>query len=393
MTSIYVNRQRSIEADPQARKALETFFTRMLEFGADSAPGLERVPGATDSRARLVALDGGYSALVFALEVSPASNAAVIAGIWPAAVAREKARTLVLQLNPVNGLPELEQAASAEDAIERRAEMQRMVRSDAERSSEHFASLSEQQRTEPENDSGPGESQRLPECDPAIGGPTYEPGASAAADAQWSAATARVGADAAAKGDPIDQALGEWIGTRTQSGEVTAVFVTYEQMRAFEQAEGQQESGVPPFEGIHGRFRPMDVERRIGLPRELFARAWDARTQTAFDEVVDSCGNEWQRLVLTRMLEQLTVDDVIAEFSLETQVLPSDPEPTAEQWEAYVKAVQVTRERRDAGEAVDEPEVPGPPYRVELGLPASDAEIVASFEHPTARLQFQRVST
>lgn len=393
MTSIYVNCQRSVEADPQARNALETLFRRMLEFGADSAPGLERVPGATDSRARLVALDGGYSALVFVLEVSPAASGAVIAGIWPAAVAREKARILVLQLNPVNGLPELEQAAGAEDAIERRAEIQRMMRSDAERSSERSAPWSEQQRAAPENDSGPGESQKWPEGDPTNGGLTDEPEASDAADAQWRAATARVRADAAAKGDLIDEALGEWIGTRTQSGGVTAVFVTYEQMRAFEQAQGRQKSGVPPFEGIHGRFPPVDVEYQIGLPRELLARAWSARTQTAFDEVVDSCENEWQRLVLTRLLEQLTVDDVMAEFSLETQVVPSDPEPTAEQWEAYAKAEQATRERRDAGESVDEPEVPGPPCRVELGLPASDAEIVASFDHPTARLQFQRVSS
>ncbi|PPF40365.1 hypothetical protein [Pseudoclavibacter sp. AY1H1] len=372
MTSIYINRQRSIEADPQARKALETLFRRMLEFGADSAPGLERVPGATDSRARLVALDGGYSALVFVLEVLPASSAAVIAGIWPAAVAREKARTLVLQLNPVNGLPELEQAASAEAAIERRAEMQRMMRSDAERCSEHFAPLSGEEQSEPGN---------APEL-------TDKSEASDDADAQWRAATERVMVEAAAKGDPIDEALGEWIGSRTQSGEVTAVFVTFEQMRAFEQ--GQQDQNVDGFEGIHGRFPPMDVERRIGLPRELFARAWDARTQSAFDAVVASCENEWQRLVLTRMLEQPTVDDVLAEFSLETQVVPSDPEPTAEQWDSYERAVEATRDRWDAGQFVDEPEVPEPPYLVELGLPASDAEIIASFEHPTARLQFQR---
>ncbi|PPG33602.1 hypothetical protein C5E10_07165 [Pseudoclavibacter sp. RFBG4] len=371
MTSIYVNRQRSIEADPQARKALETLFTRMLEFGADSAPGLERVPWATDSRARLVALDGGYSALVFVLEVSPASRAAVIAGIWPAAVAREKARTLMLQLNPVNGLPELEQAASAEDAIERRAEMQRMMRSDAERSSEHFAPLSEEEQSEPGN---------APEL-------TDKPEASDDADAQWRAATERVVVEAAAKVNPIDEALGEWIGTRTQSGEVAAVFVAFEQMRAFEQ--GQQDQNAAGFEGIHGRFPPMDVERRIGLPQELFARAWDARTQSAFDAVVASCENEWQRLVLTRMLEQPTVDDVLAEFSLETQVVPSDPEPTAEQRDSYLRAVEATRERWDAGQFVEEPEVPGPPYLVELGLPASDAEIIASFEHPTARLQFQ----
>ncbi|MBF4548842.1 hypothetical protein [Pseudoclavibacter sp. VKM Ac-2888] len=372
MTSIYVNRQRSIEADPQARKALETLFRRMLKFGADSAPGLERVPGATDSRARLVALDGGYSALVFVLEVSPASSAAVIAGIWPAVIAREKARTLVLQLNPVNGLPELEQAASPEAAIERRAEMQRMMRSNAERCSEHFAPLSEEEQSEPGN---------APEL-------TDKSEASDDADAQWRAATERVMVEAAAKGDPIDEALGEWIGSRTQSGEVTAVFVTFEQMRAFEQ--GQQDQNVDGFEGIHGRFPPMDVERRIGLPRELFARAWDARTQSAFDAVVDSCENEWQRLVLTRMLVQPTVDDVLAEFSLEIQVVPSDPEPTAEQWDSYERDVEATRDRWDAGQFVDEPEVPEPPYLVELSLPASDAEIIASFEHPTARLQFQR---
>ncbi|WP_146080772.1 hypothetical protein [Pseudoclavibacter sp. RFBB5] len=328
-------------------------------------------------------LGGGTGMLAYLLEPEAGDQVVVVAGAWPLTEALELAQSRVLQLNPVNGLPEFVPARTAEEAAERRASLQSSVQNDQRLRTMSYESLTEEEYQAREsgvwNSAGtvePEEPQADTETDTDV---------EAMKEAKIQAAFENAKAEAAAAGTPIDEETVEWYVSIVGDGEPNVTFVTEEQRRAFE-AEAEEY-----FDGIAGHYSPMEVTGRLGLPEEVLSEAWNAQSQDALDAAINACENEWHRRMLVRMAEHAALDELMLEFGIETIVFPQDREPTEEEQEVWSVAYSAAMERWELGDFVDEPAAPWLLSGVQLGAPASDAEIIASFEHPTARLQFERV--
>lgn len=381
MPSIYVSRQPSVQHNAEVLLRLNAFLA-----GLEACAGSLRwepldVHDAPDGRVRVFDLGGGTGMLAYLLEPEPGDQVVIVAGAWPLTEARELARSRVLQLNPVNGLPEFVPARTAEEAVERRASLQSSVQNDQRLRTMSYESLTEEEYQARE--SGVWNSAAIVE--PEEPQPDTDTDVEAVKEAKIRAAFEKEKAKAAAKGTPIDEETVEWFVSIVGDGEPNVTFVTEEQRRAFE-AEAEEY-----FEGIAGRYSPMEVTGRLGLPEEVLSEAWNAQSQDALDAAINACENEWHRRMLVRMAEHPSLDELLLEFSIETIVFPQDREPTEEEQEVWSVAYAAAMERWELGDFVDEPVAPWLLSHVDLGAPASDAEIIASFEHPTARLQFERV--
>ena len=381
MTSVYVTRQPSVDGDARAQEALHALLAR-LRASAGDAPAAELLPGpgSPDARARLTSLGGGLSALVYELEPSAGRPVAVVAGVWPDGEVRELAVSRVLQLSPVNGLPEFAPASSAEDAAEQRASTQGFVRD----LYPHLAPRALGQAgaydlTSVDGGAGPLSSGEQSETERA------EAEAQVLADAEWAAAVVHAKAEAEAAGTPIDDAEGEWVGVHIGDGPFSVGFVSHEESRRYAEEEAER------FVGVTGGASQMEVELRLGLPGHVLTPAWAATSQEELDAVVAGCENEWHRIVLSRMIDQPDVGALMAELAIETVLVPVDREPTEEERQRYQLEYAAVMDRWDVGDFVDEPEAPWLSGRIEPGAAAGDSEIVASFEHPLAKRQFERV--
>lgn len=250
--------------------------------------------------------------LAYLLEPEPGDQVVIVAGAWPLTEARELARSRVLQLNPVNGLPEFVPARTAEEAVERRASLQSSVQNDQRLRTMSYESLTEEEYQARE--SGVWNSAAIVE--PEEPQPDTDTDVEAVKEAKIRAAFEKEKAKAAAKGTPIDEETVEWFVSIVGDGEPNVTFVTEEQRRAFE-AEAEEY-----FEGIAGRYSPMEVTGRLGLPEEVLSEAWNAQSQDALDAAINACENEWHRRMLVRMAEHPSLDELLLEFSIETIVFP-----------------------------------------------------------------------
>lgn len=383
MPAIYVSRQPSVKHDAEIQLRLSTFLSglgtsarslRLEQFDVHDAP---------DGRVRVFDLGGGNGMLAYLLEPELGDQVVVVEGAWPVTEALELARSRVLQLNPVNGLPEFVPARTAEEAVERRASVQSSVQNDQRLRAMSYESLTEEEYQARE--SGVWAFAAIAEPEKLLADVDVDVEAVTAAKIR--AAFENAKAKAAAEGTPIDEETVEWFVSIVGDGEPNVTFVTEEQRRAFEADAATQEY----FDGIAGHYSPMEVTGRLGLPEEVLSEAWNAQSQETLSAAINACENEWHRRILVRMTEHAALDELMLEFGIETIVFPQDREPTEEEQEVWSVAYSAAMERWELGDFVDEPAAPWLLSHVHLGAPASDAEIIASFEHPTARLQFERV--
>lgn len=371
MPAVYVSRQPSVEGDAVIQELLRPLLDRLGASTDWLQSGQMDVPDAPDARVRLCALGGGLAAVLFLLEPTPGETAAVVAGVWPEAEALERAQNRVLQVNPVNGLPEFSSASTPEEAAEKRADQQRTAQEQARWSAGPGGGAGLGEPVEAEiHDSGDAEER---EQDPVEA-------------AKWARVLAifeRLKAEAAEAGTPFADDV-EWYGGYA-GGEPKVIIVT-EEMRLQAEAEAEQH-----FEGITARESPIALTGRLGIPHEVLIPAWDARSQEELDAAIAACENEWHRRMLLRLAEHAELTQLLTEFGITPVVVPEDREATRAESIAWERAFDAVMVRWDAGDFVDEPVAPWMASRVVLGTAASDAEVTASFEHPTAALQFTRV--
>lgn len=120
MPNVVLMRQKRQSQDKALKVKIYDFLDKLQEDDTTKGLHIEKMQGAVDSRARTARIDKGIRAVLYVLETKMRERTWVFAGAWAHDTAIERARTLRVDLNSVNGAVQLVRATAPHPATSAR---------------------------------------------------------------------------------------------------------------------------------------------------------------------------------------------------------------------------------------------------------------------------------